>query len=128
MGEQDPMKATDMLKELLARIGFLRIRTPRLPGDLARFNMAGRYVVRDGAVVQGEADRAESTADYKEGRRGLPVDQVQFAAKHEALLSRQLSGSQAPRGWAPRDVQIERALKGRRPGQPLGDVLGKRKK
>ena len=52
------VQASDHLKELYARISFLRMTTPRLPRD-RHFRGAGTFIVRDGALVPGEA-RKES--------------------------------------------------------------------
>lgn len=57
-GELDPMKASDMHKDLVARISFLKIATPRLPGDKSRIG-AGTFVLRDGSLVQEDLKQAE---------------------------------------------------------------------
>ncbi len=53
------VQASDHLKELYARISFLRMTTPRLPRDRHFRGGAGTFIVRDGALVPGEA-RKES--------------------------------------------------------------------
>ena len=49
-GEANPEQAQQHAKELAARIGFLRITTPRQPGEVLG---SGRFVLRDGELVQG---------------------------------------------------------------------------
>lgn len=44
------VEASDKLKQLYTRIGYLRTITPRRPGDADRLG-AGRYVLRDGELV-----------------------------------------------------------------------------
>jgi hypothetical protein len=48
------VEASDKLKELVARISFLRIMTPRRPGEKSRIG-AGTFVLRDGELVEGKA-------------------------------------------------------------------------
>ena len=52
------VEASDKLKQLYARIGYLRTITPRRPGDAEHLG-AGRYVLRDGQLVPTDA-RPES--------------------------------------------------------------------
>ena len=54
-GENNQQRALDMHKEMVGRIGFLRMSLPRQPGD--RYARAGRFVLRGGELVEGEADR-----------------------------------------------------------------------
>lgn len=51
----DAAAQVDALKELVAKTSFLRIMAPRRAGD--RTVTATTYIVRDGKVVEGEADR-----------------------------------------------------------------------
>lgn len=44
------IEASDKLKKLFARIGYLRTITPRRPGDAERLG-SGHYVLRDGELV-----------------------------------------------------------------------------
>jgi hypothetical protein len=48
--EADPQAQLQQLKQLVARISFLRITTPRPPGEALG---GGTYVLRDGQLVQG---------------------------------------------------------------------------
>lgn len=49
--EGDPQRQLDHLRELVSRIGYLRITTPREPGEAG--SKSGVYVVRDGRLVEG---------------------------------------------------------------------------
>lgn len=49
--EEDPQKQLDHLRELVSKIGYLRIATPKQPGEVS--NESGVYVVRDGKLVEG---------------------------------------------------------------------------
>lgn len=53
--EVDALKASDMHKELMGKIGYLRLSLPRQLGD--RYAKAGRFVLREGKLVEGEAER-----------------------------------------------------------------------
>ena len=53
--EADPVRASDQLKELYARISFLRMATPRIPRDRFFRGGAGSFVLRDGELVPGSA-------------------------------------------------------------------------
>jgi hypothetical protein len=52
-GETDPQKALDGARELAARVAFLRMTTPRPPGEPLD---AGRFVWREGAWREGEGE------------------------------------------------------------------------
>lgn len=56
-GETDAVKQSDMLKEMVAKISFLRVITPRVPGDKSATG-AGHWVMRNGELVQGEGSTA----------------------------------------------------------------------
>lgn len=49
----DPESQLRYLKELVARISFLRITTPRRPGETLG---SGTYVLRDGQLVEGAGE------------------------------------------------------------------------
>lgn len=49
-GESNPQAALQHYKELVSKIGFLRIITPKSSGHDLR---SGRYVMRDGELVEG---------------------------------------------------------------------------
>ena len=53
------MRASDQLKELYARISFLRMATPRIPRDRFFRGGAGSFVLRDGELVPGAAVKAK---------------------------------------------------------------------
>mmetsp|Transcript_2030 Transcript_2030/g.3165 ORF Transcript_2030/g.3165 Transcript_2030/m.3165 type:complete len:134 (-) Transcript_2030:586-987(-) len=48
------------MKELAAKLAYLRVITPRHPGDAAK--AAGRYVLREGQLVEGSGESAGSRA------------------------------------------------------------------
>ncbi|KFM23227.1 hypothetical protein F751_3418 [Auxenochlorella protothecoides] len=78
----------EALKELVAKISFLRIMAPRLPQD--RSITAAKFIFRDGEVVEGEAETP-----------GLRVASSQcsmpeFRQKHAELLKRQYFGQEPP--------------------------------
>lgn len=52
-GERDPLRAHDHLKELAARVSFLRMTTPRPAGEPVG---SGRFVFRGGEWVEGEGE------------------------------------------------------------------------
>ena len=54
--EQDAAKASDLHKELVAKIGFLRMTTPRRVGEPSHSG-AGTFVLRKGELVQADAER-----------------------------------------------------------------------
>ena len=51
-GEADPARQADLFKQLAARISFLRMTTPRVPGETSSIG-AGHWVVRGGELVEG---------------------------------------------------------------------------
>jgi len=53
--EADPQKKLDHFKELVSKIGYLRVVTPKQPGEVARTGI-GKYVLRDGKLVEGSGD------------------------------------------------------------------------
>jgi hypothetical protein len=52
-GEPDPVKQSDFLKEMVAKISFLRVITPRVPGEKSATG-GGHWVMRNGKLVEGE--------------------------------------------------------------------------
>lgn len=58
-GEPNPVAASDYLKEMVTRISFLRVVTPRVAGDASRTG-AGHWVMRDGQLVEGYGDTGGS--------------------------------------------------------------------
>lgn len=51
----DAAAESEALKELVAKVSFLRIMVPRRAGD--KSITAATYIVRDGKLVEGEAER-----------------------------------------------------------------------
>jgi hypothetical protein len=61
--ESNPHKALEYQKELVARISFLKITTPRPVGRVLE---AGKYVFRKGEWVQGEAEGKGTRCEAKQ--------------------------------------------------------------
>lgn len=73
-GEADQAKQQDQFKQLAARISFLRVVTPKRPGEASSIG-AGHYVMRDGKLVEGSGETAGSRCVLGLGqwrRVGLP--------------------------------------------------------
>lgn len=56
-GEADEARQQELFKQLAARISFLRVVTPRRPGEASSIG-AGHYVMRDGKLVEGSGETA----------------------------------------------------------------------
>lgn len=55
--EVDPMRASDLMKEMVAKISYLKTITPRMPGDGQRLRLgSGHWVMRDGKLVEGHGE------------------------------------------------------------------------
>lgn len=65
--EADPLRASDQLKDLYARISFLRMATPRMPRDRFFRGGAGSFVLRDGELVAGAARKESRCAASRKG-------------------------------------------------------------
>lgn len=104
VGEADPVRQADLLKELVAKISFLRVITPRIPGEKSAVG-AGHWVLRNGELVEGEGAVAGTRCvRAREGslqRAGVHcvLDRSRAAAPKGAergkLCGRQASGSEA---------------------------------
>lgn len=57
MAVADPAQQSDHFKELAAKISFLKMVTPRLPGDASSIG-AGHWVLRRGELVPGTGQTA----------------------------------------------------------------------
>lgn len=88
--EADEAKVLDLHKQLVSRISFLRMTTPRQPGEPSRIG-AGVYVLRDGELVSEQAARSKRVADGK-------TSMEDFRQRHEHLLRRQHFGRTPPSG------------------------------
>jgi hypothetical protein len=55
--EPDLMKQSELFKQLVARISFLRVITPRRPREVSSIG-DGHYVLRDGVLVEGSGQTA----------------------------------------------------------------------
>ncbi|KAK9814462.1 hypothetical protein WJX72_006315 [[Myrmecia] bisecta] len=89
IGETDLGQASEQLKELVAKISFLRISTPRQPGD-RRSCLGGTFVLRGGELVPGEAVRASRVADGT-------ISMEEARQRHQTLLRRQHFGRDPPK-------------------------------
>ena len=54
--ETDALKVTDLHKQLIAKISFLRMTTTRRPGEVQRQG-SGTFVLRDGVLVETESEQ-----------------------------------------------------------------------
>jgi hypothetical protein len=84
--EQDPQARLQQLKELVARISFLRITTPRRAGEPLS---GGTFVLREGELVQGggehKGSRCVKCGEAKQ--RVCAVCMVQGAAPRRLMQS-----------------------------------------
>lgn len=56
-GEADQARQQDLFKQLAAKISYLRVVTPRRPGEVSAIGV-GHYVLRDGRLVEGSGATA----------------------------------------------------------------------
>lgn len=89
-GEADGARQLDLFKQLAAKISFLRVVTPRKPGEVSAIG-TGHYVLRDGKLVEGSGATAgkrvaDGTISMEEARQ-----------RHHQLLKRQHFGREPPR-------------------------------
>lgn len=91
--EQDAARASDLHKELVAKIGFLRMTTPRRAGEPSHAG-AGTFVLRKGELVQADAERTSRVADGK-------TSMEDFKHKHHQLMERQYFGRKLPKNFKP---------------------------
>lgn len=83
--EQDPEAQLNYLKELVARISFLRITTPRRPGESLA---GGTYVLRDGQLVQGSGqEKGSRWVGWCKSAWELLVIRFQLLPQPSVLLS-----------------------------------------
>ena len=54
--ETDALKVTDLHKQLIAKVSFLRMTTTRRPGEPQRQG-SGTFVLRGGALVESETEQ-----------------------------------------------------------------------
>lgn len=87
--ECDPGRLHDLRRDLEGRIAFLKSITPRKPGD-SEEREVGRFVVRGGEVVQGEAE-----ADQRVASSVLSWEDAY--KKHYQLMRRQYFGRTPPK-------------------------------
>ena len=88
-GETDESKRLDLLKQLVGRVGFLRIVTPKT-GRGRHTREAGSFVMRDGEVVEGVGQTGgQRVADGK-------ISAQEAHDYHNRLLRRQYFGKTPP--------------------------------
>eukprot|EP00891_Asterochloris_glomerata_P001846 jgi/Astpho2/1846/e_gw1.00038.417.1_t len=93
--EQDAARASDLHKELVAKIGFLRMTTPRRAGEPSHAG-AGTFVLRKGELVQADAERT-SRQEVADGKTSME----DFKHKHHQLMERQYFGRKLPKNFKP---------------------------
>ncbi|BDA43734.1 hypothetical protein COCOBI_04-7490 [Coccomyxa sp. Obi] len=89
MNETDPLKASDMLKDLVARVSFLRMATPKTYRDRRTRHGAETYVLRDGQLVEGRGVADSRVADGT-------ISMEEAMTRHKQLLKRQHFGREPP--------------------------------
>eukprot|EP01025_Chloroclados_australasicus_P043493 TRINITY_DN4659_c0_g1_i1.p3 TRINITY_DN4659_c0_g1~~TRINITY_DN4659_c0_g1_i1.p3 ORF type:complete len:134 (+),score=15.29 TRINITY_DN4659_c0_g1_i1:127-528(+) len=82
-------QVADLLRVMVSKIAFLRMKVPRRPRDAGRIGV-GHYIVRDGNVVEGAAAAQARVAD---GR----ISNEEAWSLHRKLMNRQYFGQEAPR-------------------------------
>ena len=89
--ESDKMKASDLMKQMVVKIGYLKSITPRQPGDAQRLRCgSGHWVLRDGKLVEGHGvSKGQRVAD------GTISMQEAHELNHR-LLKRQYFGQEPP--------------------------------
>lgn len=88
--EMDPARRSDLYKQLAAKISFLRMITPRVPGDQSVLG-ACHYVLREGNLVEGYGENTGSrVADGK-------LSMAEAHEYHNRLLKRQYFGKDPPK-------------------------------
>lgn len=94
--EQDVIKISDLHKQLVAKVSFLRMTTTRRPGEVQR-QASGTFVLRDGALVASEAE-TQSRYSFEQlqtecCKRALAVDMLAMIAEQLQQVSACLSSS-----------------------------------
>lgn len=107
--ETDSLKITNLHKELVAKISFLRMTTNRRPGERHR-SSSGTFVLREGELVESASDR-ESRCIYSKLHNIMQgfwqllcssraangqVSMDEFKQRHNQLLRRQHFGRAPP--------------------------------
>lgn len=89
---RDKMKASDLMKEMVAKISYLRSITPRQPGDASRLRLgSGHWVMRDGKLVEGHGQsKGSRVADGA-------ISMEEAHQLNKRLLKRQFFGQEPPR-------------------------------
>lgn len=89
-GEQDAARQQEFFKQLVAKISFLRIATPRQAGELSSIG-SGHYVLREGKLVEGSGE----TAGARVADGTISMDEAR--QRHAQLRKRQFFGREPPR-------------------------------
>ncbi|PRW58567.1 LYR motif-containing [Chlorella sorokiniana] len=79
----------ELFKQLVAKVSFLRVVTPRLPGEVSSIG-TGHYVMRDGKLVEG----AGRSAGARVADGTISMDEAR--QRHQQLLQRQHFGREPP--------------------------------
>jgi len=89
--EPDKQKSSDLLKQLVSKISYLKTITPRYPGDNKRLRLgSGHWVVREGKLVDGFGEtKGQRAADGK-----ISMDEAYRL--NQKLLRRQFFGQDPP--------------------------------
>lgn len=89
--EQDKMRASDLMKEMVAKISYLKSITPRYPGDATRLRLgSGHWVMRDGELVEGYGtSKGQRVADGT-------ISMEEAHQLNKRLLKRQYFGQEPP--------------------------------
>ncbi|CAK0779791.1 hypothetical protein CVIRNUC_004853 [Coccomyxa viridis] len=87
--EVDPVKQTDLLKELVAKVSFLRMTTPKTYRDRRTRHGSVTLVMRDGALVEGQGTSESRVADGT-------MSMEEARTRNKQLLKRQHFGRDPP--------------------------------
>ena len=109
--ETDSLKVTDLHKQLVAKLSFLRMTTNRRPGE-RRQSTSGTFVLREGELVENASERehrytyVQQASHYHAGLLTIlrtlcraangQVSMDEFKQRHHQLLRRQHFGREPP--------------------------------
>ena len=110
-GESDSLKISDLHKQLVAKISFLRMTTSRRPGERSRPS-SGTFVLREGDLVESASEREQRCRSFAGPSHRLStqhadvlcscrvangqVSMDEFKQRHHQLLRRQHFGREPP--------------------------------
>lgn len=110
--ETDSLKVTELHKQLVAKISFLRMTTTRRPGEKSR-QASGTFILREGDLVETDSAREQRwgqavICSWHQMqclvlsraicccRAGVQVGMDEFKQRHHQLLRRQHFGREPP--------------------------------